>query len=509
MIKYSIGNIEYLFSSLKNGDFLGFYHRPWYFLFSKVIAFFTGGKLDHVAGVLNVGRSDDVVSFDLAEYKSNQGKQITRYFINKNKDTYSIDSRFAKRHINVFYLPNKYTLTKSQNAKLHDFWNAKNTSYSFMQLPLTINCINSIVNFFRRTKKPTKARYCSGVLKESMDYINIKPQKYDDQHPSPIEFVKFSYVDGIVKIRQNKMPNKYTLTKSQNAKLHDFWNAKNTSYSFMQLPLTINCINSIVNFFRRTKKPTKARYCSGVLKESMDYINIKPQKYDDQHPSPIEFVKFSYVDGIVKINGKRELNKRKDTKYLVLIAILLAYIVYNLYPSNANYKYFTSDSEIKNLIDENLAKCGSGYYISWLRFANKYNKANYYFQDVRGCQKNASKNCGYSVKYAKLNPHYANNNLYISSNLYNYLQSLGVDKVGYYTHHELKNNQFSEVRNLLQASNHEIFSAGFVVLKKHKIVKDIFIFTNTNNASLSCNKKQVVQILEDIAHARKQQYKNV
>lgn len=193
-------NLQYLFNNLKNGDFLGFYHKPWYFLFSRLIFWTTGQKMDHIAGDFDVERPSysNIVSFFLGEQMTSDRK-ATKYIINSNmvngKMEYWIDSRFTKKYVNLFYLPNAFELTEEQNSILREYWN-RQVEYEFTQLPFVFNLFYRLFG----DKKKTYDRTCSTAARESMAMIGIKDTKFNDKVTSPSEFANLSFIKEIIKI---------------------------------------------------------------------------------------------------------------------------------------------------------------------------------------------------------------------------------------------------------------------------------------------------------------------
>lgn len=194
-------NLQYLFNNLKNGDFLGFYHKPWYFLFSRLIFWTTGQKMDHIAGLYDVEKppyANNIVSFFLGEQLTS-GRKRNRYIINScmvnGKIDYWIDSRFTKKYVNLFYLPNANNLTKEQNDILKQYWN-REVKYEFTQLPFVFNLIYRLFG----DKNKTYDRNCSTAGRESMSMIGIKDTKFDDKVTSPSEFANLSFIKEIIKI---------------------------------------------------------------------------------------------------------------------------------------------------------------------------------------------------------------------------------------------------------------------------------------------------------------------
>lgn len=192
---YKNKDIEYLFENLKSGDFFAFYKKPWYYLFSKLIRLITGYKISHVAGVFDVKRRGNILSFKVGEQVFTSGKDVEKYSITKNEDVYSIDSRFRKKHIDFYLLVNKYKLKPAQNKEVRNYWN-ESEDYSLEELPFTVNWF---YNLFGKKNK-VYDNNCSTATRQSMLRVGIKDTKFDDKVPNPTEFAKFSYIKEIIKI---------------------------------------------------------------------------------------------------------------------------------------------------------------------------------------------------------------------------------------------------------------------------------------------------------------------
>jgi hypothetical protein len=193
---YKTDSCKYLFDNLKSGDFLGFYKKPWYYLFARIIWFITGNKLSHIAGVFDVRRRQGVVTFKLGEQIVSEGKIIKKYSIVKIDDNgYTIDSRFRQKHIDLYLLPNENKLSIAQNKTLREYWNKKE-DYSFEELPFTINWIHKLFG----DKNKIYDNNCSTACRQSMVEVGITDNKFDDLVPNPTEFAKFSYIGEIIKI---------------------------------------------------------------------------------------------------------------------------------------------------------------------------------------------------------------------------------------------------------------------------------------------------------------------
>ena len=198
-MKIQTREISYLFDSLKNGDFFAFYHKKWYFLFSRLIKLVSGEPIDHIAGVYDVERSGDDLIFKLGEMNVGIGKHNTSYTIRRIKDEYGeadsylIDSRFRNKGVKFYYCSNKHRLTKEQNKQLAKYWDTF-ADYRFGQLPFSINWIYKLFG----DKKKIYDHYCNGAAFESIRSILNLDVK--DKAQNPAQFTKNEFLNPIVRI---------------------------------------------------------------------------------------------------------------------------------------------------------------------------------------------------------------------------------------------------------------------------------------------------------------------
>jgi len=91
---------DQLYIHLDQYDIFGFYHKPWYYVFSRLIKWFSGFKVDHVGIVSYVNSlNQDVKAFHLLEQRLTTNTIQTNYFISK----WGIDSRFDNKNIILYY----------------------------------------------------------------------------------------------------------------------------------------------------------------------------------------------------------------------------------------------------------------------------------------------------------------------------------------------------------------------------------------------------------------------
>lgn len=191
---------KYLFDNVKNGDFLGFYKKPWYYIFAKLISVVTGNKLSHIAAIFDVKRSANIVTFKLGEQLVSEGKVIKKYSIVKITDEgYTIDSRFRQKNTDLYLLSNRFIINDKENSELATYWKEQE-DYSIEELPFTINWFHKLFG----KKDKIYDNNCSTAARMSMLRIGMRDAKFDDVAPNPTEFAKFSYIHSITKIDCSK-----------------------------------------------------------------------------------------------------------------------------------------------------------------------------------------------------------------------------------------------------------------------------------------------------------------
>lgn len=197
---YTNQTVKYLFDNLKNGDFLGFYKKLWYYFFARLILVVTGNKLSHVAGVFDVERVNNIITFKVGEQVVTKGKIIREYSILKLSDeSYVIDSRFRNKSEDFYLLSNKNILSSLENKKLGKYW-SKKEKYSLRELPYTIDWVYKLIG----NKTKVYDGNCSTACRQSMVSIGVLDTKFEDKAPNPTEFAKFNYIETITKIKPLK-----------------------------------------------------------------------------------------------------------------------------------------------------------------------------------------------------------------------------------------------------------------------------------------------------------------
>lgn len=151
--------------------------------------------------------------------------------------------------------------------------------------------------------------------------------------------------------------------------------------------------------------------------------------------------------------------------------------------------------DITNKTDDQIRKCGIGYWISWIVIDQS--RKQFYFQDVRGLNKDAT--AIISPKALKLNPYYLGIHS-IDQETIRFLSSFENGVAGYYADLSFFSN-LSVVQKVLKVSNKNIKSVGVSVTKN--IFTDIvyvFLMTATSDSnSEQCDKTQIVNHLEDLS----------
>ena len=195
--------LQYLYENLKNGDFFAFYAKKWWQYFAKLIFWVSGVKVSHIAGVFDVKRKDNILTFSVGEQLVEEGRVTNTYMIVHTIGDYLIDSRFKDDSNDFYYLPNKFKINRSQNKKLREFWNTKD-DYNFSELLLTPNFVYRGYNWLReKLGKEPKDFYdgvCSSAAAQSMRAIGITDSKFNDKVPNPREFISFDYIESINKV---------------------------------------------------------------------------------------------------------------------------------------------------------------------------------------------------------------------------------------------------------------------------------------------------------------------
>ena len=137
---------------LKPGDFVFFWHKPWYMLFGRAIQWITDGAA-HVAVVHRV-EGDTIY---LAESKVVGGVQINHY-------TRSYFSNKKKIDFLVMRPPAKFKYDEAKTNKLIAFKSAKERDYGFMNMLREVEFVDLLFRLFGI--KRSREQYCSTFADE-------------------------------------------------------------------------------------------------------------------------------------------------------------------------------------------------------------------------------------------------------------------------------------------------------------------------------------------------------
>lgn len=176
------------------GDCLLLHSKSKIAIFAKIINFFTGTKLDHVAQIIEVGDKYYV----LAEFRAIGGKQITPLL----KSKLSPDKRFIDNAHDIYFAKLNFELTDDQKSKLITFWTDLKDSYSLTSAIGSVNFFDSILSklFPKLYIKKKNANFCSGAVNEALNTIGIKEKNYTDS-VTPDEFARQSFIYEIIKLK--------------------------------------------------------------------------------------------------------------------------------------------------------------------------------------------------------------------------------------------------------------------------------------------------------------------
>lgn len=199
----------------------------------------------------------------------------------------------------------------------------------------------------------------------------------------------------------------------------------------------------------------------------------------------------------------REL-KEKLTCPLVsaLIQIFFILVLFvQFFEIKDHYYSSISNASIRNKIENRINQCGENYWISWIVLDGNISKNKYYFKDLIGCNNHNKINgdCSYSVKASKLNPFYNEPYHKLDSSTYEFLSNMDTGLVAYFEGDKELSN-FSAIKRAARSSNKEIESLGVAVTKN--ITRNViyaFTMSKTKGGKETCDKKEVVNILEDLS----------
>jgi hypothetical protein len=166
-----------------------------------------------------------------------------------------------------------------------------------------------------------------------------------------------------------------------------------------------------------------------------------------------------------------------------------------------HYYASISNAGIKKKIEKRINQCGKDYWLSWIVLDGNVSKRKYYFQDVIGCnpESGIKNDCSFSVKNSKLNPFYNETYHKLDKNTYKLLMGMDTGLVGYYDN-LTKLRTYKAMNEALNSFNKEIKVLGLTVTKniKQNIVY-VFAMTKTGDSKMTCNKSDIINILEDLS----------
>lgn len=207
---------NYLFDNLKNGDSIGFHYKEWYYIFAKIIKFFTyntskSNKLaiEHIGICYNVVKIDNELIFYFGEQLTATGRTNNQIVIKKEplyvkngainfgftilKNSKSTTHLFSK-NIQFYLLELKHNLTPYQNNVIAKYFD-DTEKYSVKSAVASVPFFQKIF----KVKDKNKDNYCSGAVHTALNNIGIGLD-IKDTLPSPAELSTFNYVSNIYKI---------------------------------------------------------------------------------------------------------------------------------------------------------------------------------------------------------------------------------------------------------------------------------------------------------------------
>ena len=162
---------EYLFNNIKNGDLIGFHFKSWHYFLGVFIGKVTGNTgnnlkipgLGHIGIILDVDRSNDLITFKFCEYLFNEGKSIKFFCIKKEKANYLISDYFCRKDVDLYYTLIKNELNTKENINALDFWKNNNKKYDIIEAATSPNWAEKILKFFG-LKKNTKEKKINNII---------------------------------------------------------------------------------------------------------------------------------------------------------------------------------------------------------------------------------------------------------------------------------------------------------------------------------------------------------
>lgn len=207
---------NYLFDNLKNGDSIGFHYKEWYYIFAKIIKFFTyttskSNKLaiEHIGICYNVAKIDNELTFYFGEQLTLTGRTSNQIVIKKEhlymkngamnynftvlKNSKATTHLFGK-HIQFYLLELNQELTAYQNNIIARYFD-DTEKYSVKSAIASVPFFQGIF----KVKNKNKDNYCSGAVHTALQKCGVGLD-IKDKLPSPAELSTFNYIKEIFKI---------------------------------------------------------------------------------------------------------------------------------------------------------------------------------------------------------------------------------------------------------------------------------------------------------------------
>lgn len=183
-----------------------------------------------------------------------------------------------------------------------------------------------------------------------------------------------------------------------------------------------------------------------------------------------------------------------------LIQIFVLYILFfQFFEIKDHYYSSISNARIKAKIESRINQCGKDYWLTWIVLDGNNSKEKYFFQDIIGCAPNKNGNCAFSVKEAKLNKFYNEEFHRVDEKTYKFLTSIENGVSAYYNDMSFL-KKFPSINEVLKNTNKTIYELGISVTKDiRRNLVYVFAMTNTSKENKSCDKDQMILILEDLS----------
>lgn len=183
-----------------------------------------------------------------------------------------------------------------------------------------------------------------------------------------------------------------------------------------------------------------------------------------------------------------------------LIQIFVLYILFfQFFEIKDHYYSSISNARIKAKIESRINQCGKDYWLTWIVLDGNNSKEKYFFQEIIGCAPNKNGNCAFSVKEAKLNKFYNEEFHRVDEKTYEFLTSIENGVSAYYNDMSFL-KKFPSINEVIKNSNKTIYELGISVTKDiRRNLVYVFAMTNTSKENKSCDKDQMILILEDLS----------